>query len=166
MMLPSAVTMIPVYLIWNKIGMTGTQVPLWAQNIFGSAFYIFLLRQFFLGLPRELFEAARVDGCSFFGLFWRIALPLARPALAIVFVFEIQASWNDLLKPLIYLQNTSLFTMPRGLKSIIDTFGNGGEHHWEIISAASLIATIPMIIIFAFAQRHIIDGIATTGRKG
>jgi multiple sugar transport system permease protein len=166
MMLPQAVTMIPVYLIWNKIGLTGTQVPLWAQNIFGSAFYIFLLRQFFLSLPRELFEAARVDGCSFLGLFWRIALPLARPALAIVFIFEIQASWNDLLRPLIYLQNTSLFTMPRGLKSIIDTFGNGGEHHWEIISAASLIATIPMIVIFAFAQRHIIDGIATTGRKG
>ena len=166
MMLPQAVTMIPVYLIWNKIGLTGTQVPLWAQNIFGSAFYILLLRQFFLSLPRELFEAARVDGCGFFGLFWRIALSLARPALAIVFVFEIQASWNDLLKPLIYLQNTSLFTMPRGLKSIIDTFGNGGEHHWEIISAASLIATIPMIILFAFAQRHIIEGIATTGRKG
>jgi multiple sugar transport system permease protein len=166
MMLPQAVTMIPVYLIWNKIGLTGTQVPLWAQNIFGSAFYIFLLRQFFLSLPRELFEAARVDGCGYFRMFWRIALPLARPALAIVFIFEIQASWNDLLKPLIYLQNTSLFTMPRGLKSIIDTFGNGGEHHWEIISAASLIATIPMIVVFAFAQRHIIEGIATTGRKG
>jgi multiple sugar transport system permease protein len=166
MMLPAAVTMIPVYLIWNDLGMTGTQVPLWAQNIFGSAFYIFLLRQFFLGLPRELFEAARVDGSGFFGLFWRIALPLARPAMAIVFVFEVQASWSDLLKPLIYLQDTSLFTIPRGLKSIIDTFGNGGEQHWEIIMAASLIATIPMIIIFAFAQRYIIDGIATQGRKG
>jgi multiple sugar transport system permease protein len=166
MMLPTAVTMVPVYLEWHSVGLASTQVPLWAQNLFGSAFYIFLLRQFFLSLPRELFEAARVDGCSFFGLFWRIALPLARPALAIVFIFEIQASWNDLLKPLIYLQNTALFTMPRGLKSIIDTFGNGGEHHWEIISAASLIATIPMIVIFAFAQRHIIEGIATTGRKG
>jgi multiple sugar transport system permease protein len=166
MMLPQAVTMIPVYLIWNELGLTGTQVPLWAQNIFGSAFYIFLLRQFFLSLPRELFEAARVDGCGFSGLFWRIALPLARPALAIVFIFEIQASWSDLLRPLIYLQDTSLFTVPRGLKSIIDTFGNGGEQHWEIIMAASLIATLPMIIIFAFAQRHIIDGIATQGRKG
>ncbi|GIG90716.1 carbohydrate ABC transporter permease [Plantactinospora endophytica] len=166
MMLPQAVTMIPVYLIWNEIGLTGTQVPLWAQNIFGSAFYIFLLRQFFLGLPRELFEAARIDGSGFGGLFWRIALPLCRPALAIVFVFEIQASWNDLLKPLIYLQDTALFTVPRGLKSIIDTFGNGGEQHWEIIMAASLIATIPMIIIFAIAQKHIIEGIATQGRKG
>jgi multiple sugar transport system permease protein len=166
MMIPGAVTMIPTYLIWHSLGLVGTLVPLWAGNLFGSAFYIFLLRQFFLSVPREYFEAARVDGCSFFGLFWRIALPLARPALAIVFVFEIQASWNDLLKPLIYLQNTSLFTMPRGLKSIVDTFGNGGEHHWEIISAASLIATIPMIVVFAFAQRHIIEGIATTGRKG
>ncbi|MEU0597409.1 carbohydrate ABC transporter permease [Streptomyces sp. NPDC006393] len=166
MMLPQAVTLIPVYLIWDHLGLTGTQVPLWAQNIFGSSFYIFLLRQFFLSLPREVFEAARVDGCSFFGLFWRIALPLSRPALAIVFVFEIQASWSDLLKPLVYLQDSSLFTIPRGLKSIIDTFGNGGEQHWEIIATASLIATIPMIIIFAFAQRHIIDGIATQGRKG
>lgn len=166
MMLPQAVTMIPVYLIWNELGLTGTQVPLWAQNIFGSAFYIFLLRQFFLSLPRELFEAARIDGCGFLGLFRRIALPLSRPALAIVFVFEIQASWNDLLRPLIYLQDTPLFTIPRGLKSVIDTFGQGGEQHWEIIMAASLIATLPMIIIFALAQRHIIEGIAAQGRKG
>jgi multiple sugar transport system permease protein len=166
MMLPQAVTMIPVYLIWSHVGLASTQIPLWATNLFGSAFYIFLLRQFFLGLPRELFEAARVDGCGFPRLFWRIALPLARPAMAIVFVFEVQASWTDLLKPLIYLQNPALFTMPRGLKSVIDTFGRGGEQHWEIIMAASLIATIPMIIIFAFAQRHIINGIATQGRKG
>jgi multiple sugar transport system permease protein len=167
MMLPGAATMIPVYLIWHRLGLTGTQVPLWGQNLFGSAFYIFLLRQFFLGVPREYFEAARVDGCSFFSLFWRIALPLSRPALVVVLVFEIQASWTDLLKPLIYLQDPQLFTLPRGLKSVIDTFGNGGEQHWEIIMAASLIATIPLIVLFAFAQRHIMDGIAAQGgRKG
>jgi multiple sugar transport system permease protein len=167
MMLPGAATMIPVYLIWHHLGLTGTQVPLWGQNLFGSAFYIFLLRQFFLGVPREYFEAARVDGCSFFGLFWRIALPLSRPALAVVLVFEIQASWTDLLKPLIYLQDPNLFTLPRGLKSVIDTFGNGGEQHWEIIMAASLIATVPLIVLFAFAQRHIMNGIASQGgRKG
>jgi multiple sugar transport system permease protein len=167
MMLPGAATMIPVYLIWHRVGLTGTQVPLWGQNLFGSAFYIFLLRQFFLGVPREYFEAARVDGCSFFGLFWRIALPLSRPALIVVLVFEIQASWTDLLRPLIYLQEPSLFTLPRGLKSVIDTFGNGGEQHWEIIMAASLIATLPLIMLFAFAQRHIMDGIASqAGRKG
>ena len=166
MMLPGAATMIPVYLIWHHVGLTGTQVPLWGQNLFGSAFYIFLLRQFFLSVPREYFEAARVDGCSFFGLFWRIALPLSRPALMVVLVFEIQASWTDLLKPLIYLQDPNLFTLPRGLKSVIDTFGNGGEQHWEIIMAASVIATIPLIVLFAFAQRHIMDGIASQGRKG
>jgi multiple sugar transport system permease protein len=166
MMLPGAVTMIPVYLIWNHLGMVDTQVPLWAQNLFGSAFYIFLLRQFFLGIPRELFEAARVDGCSYFGMFRRIALPLARPALIIVFVFELQASWSDLMKPLIYLQTESYFTMPRGLKLIVDSFALSGEYHWEIAMAATLLATLPMIIVFAFAQRHILDGIATSAKQG
>ncbi len=166
MMLPGAVTMIPVYLIWNHLGLVNTQVPLWAQNLFGSAFYIFLLRQFFLEVPRELFEAARVDGCSFFGLFWRIAVPLCRPALLIVFVFELQASWSDLMKPLIYLQSQDYFTMPRGLKQIVDAFALSGEYHWEIAMAASLIATIPMILVFAFAQRSFLDGLATTARQG
>jgi multiple sugar transport system permease protein len=166
MMLPGAVTMIPVYLIWNHVGLVNTQIPLWAQNLFGSAFYIFLLRQFFLGIPRELFDAARVDGCSYAGLFWRIALPLCRPALVIVFVFELQASWSDLLKPLIYLQTPEFFTMPRGLKQIIDGFALSGEYHWEVAMAASLVATIPMIIVFAFAQRSFLDGLATQGRQG
>jgi multiple sugar transport system permease protein len=158
--------MIPVYLIWNQVGLANTQVPLWAQNLFGSAFYIFLLRQFFLGVPRELFEAARVDGCSYLGLFWRIALPLCRPALVIVFVFELQASWSDLLKPLIYLQTPELFTMPRGLKQIVDGFALSGEYHWEVAMAASLIAVIPMIIVFAVAQRSFLDGLATQARQG
>ncbi len=166
MMLPGAVTMIPVYLIWNRIGLVDTQVPLWGQNLFGTAFYIFLLRQFFLGVPRELFEAARVDGCGYFGLFRRIALPLCRPALVIVFVFELKASWSDLMKPLIYLQTPEYFTMPRGLKQIIDSYALSGEYHWEIAMAATLIATLPMIIAFAFAQRHILDGIATSARQG
>ncbi len=166
MMLPGAVTMIPVYLIWSHVGLANTQVPLWAQNLFGSAFYIFLLRQFFLGVPRELFEAARVDGCSYLGLFWRIALPLCRPALVIVFVFELQASWSDLLKPLIYLQTPELFTMPRGLKQIVDGFALSGEYHWEVAMAASLIAVIPMIVVFAVAQRSFLDGLATQARQG
>ena len=166
MMLPGAVTMIPVYLIWNQVGLVDTQVPLWAQNLFGSAFYIFLLRQFFLGIPRELFEAARVDGASYLMMFRRIALPLARPALVIVFVFELQASWSDLLKPLIYLQSPDYFTMPRGLKQIVDSFALSGEYHWEIAMAATLIATIPMIVIFAFTQRYVLDGIATSAKQG
>jgi multiple sugar transport system permease protein len=166
MMLPGAVTMIPVYLIWNNLGMVDTQVPLWAQNLFGSAFYIFLLRQFFLGIPRELFEAARVDGCGYFGMFRRIAFPLCKPALVIVFIFELKASWSDLMKPLIYLQTPEYFTMPRGLKQIIDAFALSGHYEWEIAVAATVIATIPMIVVFAFGQRYILSGVATSAQKG
>ncbi|WP_082569712.1 carbohydrate ABC transporter permease [Knoellia sp. Soil729] len=166
MMLPGAVTMVPVYLIWNKLGFVDTQIPLWAPNLFGTAFYIFLLRQFFLGIPRELFEAARVDGCGYLRMFWRIALPLCRPALIIVFVFELKASWSDLMKPLIYLQTPDYFTMPRGLKQIVDGYALSGEYHWEIAMAATLLATLPMVLVFAFAQRYILDGIATTAKQG
>jgi len=166
MMLPGVVTMIPVYLIWNAVGAVNSFTPLWAGNLFGSAFYIFLLRQFYRGLPRELFEAARVDGASYFQMWWRIALPLTRTALIVVFVFEFKASWTDLLKPLIYLQNTALYTLPRGLKAILDQFGQGGEMQWEIVLAASVIITVPMLIIFFLGQRYFMDGIATTGLKG
>lgn len=166
MMLPGAVTMIPVFLIWNSLGAVNTFTPLWAMNLFGSAFYIFLLRQFYLSLPRELFEAARVDGASYFQMWWRVALPLTRTALIVVFVFEFKASWTDLLKPLIYVQNTAMYTLPRGLKAILDQFGQGGEMQWEVVLAASVIVTIPMLVIFFIGQRYFMDGIATTGLKG
>jgi multiple sugar transport system permease protein len=166
MMLPFAVTMIPVFLIWNELGLVNTKVPLWAMNLFGSAFYIFLLRQFFLGIPRELFEAARIDGDNFFTMFLRIALPLAKPALVVAFIFELQASWNDLMKPLIYLQDPNLYTIPLGLKTVLDGFGQSGEMQWEIVIAATVIATIPMIVIFFLGQRYFVQGIAATGRKG
>ena len=166
MMLPGAVTMIPTFLIWNALGQVGTLTPLWAGNLFGSAFYIFLLRQFFLGLPRDLFEAARIDGASQWGVFWRIALPLTGPALAVVLVFEVQAVWTDLMKALIYLRDSDTFTIPRGLKSLVDAYGFGGEWHWEIIVTASVITTVPLIIVFFLAQKRIIDGVASTGLKG
>jgi multiple sugar transport system permease protein len=166
MMLPGAVTMIPTFLIWNALGMTGTLTPLWAGNLFGSAFYIFLLRQFFLGLPRELFEAARIDGANNWTIFRRIALPLTKPALVVTLLFEFQAAWTDLMRPLIYLRDSSTFTIPRGLKSLVDQYGFGGEWHWEIIVTASVITTVPMIILFFVGQRHFVEGIATTGTKG
>jgi multiple sugar transport system permease protein len=170
MMLPQAVTMIPVYLIWNKVGLTGTQVPLWAQNIFGSAFYIFLLRQFFLSLPRELFEAARVDGASYFGLFRRIAMPLAIPSFIIVFLFEFQASWNNLQASLIYLNAGSVegFTVPLGIAYAMTKYSptNGGHGDYQYVMVASLLVTLPMLILFAFGQRYFIEGVATQGRKG
>src|SRR4029453_18266242 len=109
-----AVTMIPTFLIWSALGQVGTLTPLWAGNLFGSAFYIFLLRQFFLGLPRDLFDAARVDGASQWGVFWRIALPLTKPALIVVLIFEVQAVWTDLIRALFYLPAANTFTAPRG----------------------------------------------------
>lgn len=166
MMLPSAVTMVPVYLEWNMLGLASTQVPLWANNLFGSAFFVFLLRQFFLTIPRETFEAARVDGASYPRMFWSIALPLARPGLIVVFIFELKNSWIDLLKPLIYLRDTELYTLPRGLKAILDRFGQGGEQQWEVVLAASVIATVPMIVAFFLAQRYFMHGLVTqTGTR-
>jgi multiple sugar transport system permease protein len=166
MMLPGAVTMIPTFLIWNALGQVGHLTPLWAGNLFGSAFYIFLLRQFFLGLPRDVFDAARVDGANNWQLFVRIALPLTKPALILTALFEFQAAWTDLMRPLIYLRDSNTFTVPRGLKSLVDQFGFGGEFRWEIIVTASVITTVPMIILFFLGQRHFVQGIATTGSKG
>lgn len=165
MMLPSAATLIPTYLIWNYLGLASTQVPLWAGNLFGSAFYIFLLRQFFRGLPRETFDAARVDGCGFFGLFWRIAVPMSRPALAITFILEFQASWVDLLRPLVYLRDENLFTLPRGLKSVLDQFGQGGQREWEVVLAANVLVVLPMFVLFAVAGKYIMQGISVSGSK-
>jgi multiple sugar transport system permease protein len=168
MMLPGAVTMIPVYLIWNHFNLTGTQYPLWAQNLFGSAFYIFLLRQFFLGIPRELFEASRMDGDNYFSMFWRIAVPLAWPALIVTAVFEFKANWTEFMKPLIYLRDDDQYTLPRGLKNMLDLFGPsaGGHGDYQIVMAGLVLATIPMIIIFFLGQRYFVEGIATQGRKG
>jgi multiple sugar transport system permease protein len=166
MMLPGAVTMVPTFLIWNSLGMVGTLTPLWAGNLFGSAFYIFLLRQFFLGLPRELFEAAKIDGANNWAMFWRIALPLCKPAVVVTVLFEFQAAWTDLMRPLIYLRDSDTFTVPRGLKALLDQYGFGGEWHWEIVVTASVITTIPMIILFFIGQKQFVEGIATTGTKG
>jgi multiple sugar transport system permease protein len=170
MMLPGAVLMIPNFLIWNALGQVNSPffTPLWAGNLFGSAFYIFLLRQFFLGLPREVFEAARVDGASYPRMFWSIAAPLTRAALIVVFIFELKASWTDLLKPLVFMRDVALFTLPRGLQSLVARFDPqvGGQGEFHLVMAASVIVTLPMIVVFFLAQRYFIEGIATTGSKG
>ena len=170
MMLPGAVTMIPIYLIWKETGLLGTWVPLWGMNLFGSAFYIFLQRQFFLGVPRELFEAARLDGCSAWGLFWRIAMPLSIPSFIIVFLFEFQASWNNLQAALIYLNAGSVdeFTAPLGIAYAMTKYSPsaGGQGDYQYVMVASLLVTLPMLIIFAFGQRYFVEGVATQGRKG
>lgn len=170
MMLPGAVTLIPNYLIWKSLGWLGTNVPLWGGTLFGSAFYIFLMRQFYLSLPRELFEAARIDGCSFFGLFRRIAFPLALPSALIVFVFEFQASWNNFSGPLIYLNfgDPSTYTVPLGIAYAMTMYSPtaGGHGDYQYVMVASLLATLPMLVIFAFAQRYFIEGLAAGSLKG
>ena len=170
MMLPGAVTLVPQYLIWKQLGLVGTNVPLWGMNLFGSAFYIFLQRQFFLGLPRELFEAARMDGLGYWGMFWRIAMPLSIPSFIIVFVFEFQASWNNLQAALIYLNAGSPegYTVPLGIAYAMTKYSptDGGHGDYQYVMVAALLVTIPMLILFAFGQRYFVEGVATQGRKG
>jgi multiple sugar transport system permease protein len=170
MMLPGAVTLVPQYLIWNNLGLVGTNVPLWGANLFGSAFYIFMQRQFFLGLPRETFEASRVDGLTYWGMFWRIALPLSVPSFIIIFLFEFQASWNNLQAALIYLNAGSpeQYTVPLGISSAMVKYSPtaGGHGDYQYVMVASLLVTLPMLVLFAFGQRYFIEGIATQGRKG
>jgi multiple sugar transport system permease protein len=166
MMLPGAVLMIPQFLIWDFFGLTNTLYPLWAGRLFGSAFYIFMLRQFFLTVPRELFEAAHVDGASYPRMWWSVALPLTRSALIVVFLFELKVAWTDLVEPLIFLRDVELFTLPRGLKAIVDNPSIGLEQRWELLAAGGMIVTVPMIILFFLFQRHFKQGIATTGFGG
>jgi multiple sugar transport system permease protein len=170
MMLPTSVTMIPTYLIWKNLGFLNTWVPLFGSNLFGSAFYIFLQRQFFLGLPRDLFEAARLDGASYWSMFWRIAMPLAKPSFIIVFLFEFQASWNNLQGALIYLNSGTVdgFTVPLGIAFSMTKYapGNGGQGDYQYVMVAALLVTLPLLALFAAGQRYFIDGVATQGRKG
>lgn len=161
-MLPIGVTLIPTFLIWNQLNAVGTFFPLWAGNLFGSAFYIFMLRQFLLTIPQDLADAARVDGAGYFRIFWDVMLPLVRPALVAVAIFEFQAKWNDLLTPLIYLNRPAMYTMALGLTSFKTEF----EMQWGVWMAASVIFTLPMILLFFLAQRFFVEGVAMTGIKG
>jgi multiple sugar transport system permease protein len=163
MMLPSQVTMIPVFLGWRQLNLIDTFAPLTIPAFFGGgAFTIFLLRQFFLSIPRELDEAAMLDGASPFGIWWRILLPLSRPALITVVLFSFLAHWDDFMGPLIYLNSSEKYTVSIGLRMFQDSFGT----QLEQLMAASLIHIIPTVILFFVAQRYFIKGIAMTGLKG
>jgi multiple sugar transport system permease protein len=170
MMLPGAVTMVPTYLIWKYLGALGTWLPLFAGNLFGSAFYIFLQRQFYLGLPRDIFEAARIDGAGYLTTFWRVVMPLSLPSFIIVLLFEFQASWNNLQNALIYLNAGApeQLTAPLGIAYAMTRYSPtaGGHADYQYVMVAALIVTLPMLILFSFGQRYFIEGVATTGRKG
>jgi multiple sugar transport system permease protein len=163
MMVPFPVLMIPLYSVFRTLGWTGTLMPLWVPAFFGGAFNIFLLRQFFLTIPNELSEAARIDGCSELAIFWRVILPLAKPALSVVALFHFLFVWNDFLGPLIFLTKPETFTMALGLQQYQSQNG-GSEHH--LLMAASALLVLPIIVLFFFAQKTFIQGISTTGMGG
>ena len=163
MMVPFPVLMVPLFGLFTNFGWVGTFRPLWIPAWFGAAFSIFLLRQFFRSIPNELSEAAKLDGCSEWGIFSQVILPLAKPALAVVALFSFMATWNDFLGPLLYLQNQDTFTLALGLQSYRS---QAGGTDWNLQMAASTIVVAPVILLFFFTQRLFIQGIAATGLKG
>jgi multiple sugar transport system permease protein len=162
MLIPWQVTMIPTFLMFHRLGWYGTYLPLIVPSFFGSAFFIFLIRQYMRTLPIELDEAARIDGCGFFQIYWRIILPLTIPVLTVVVVFLFLGAWGDLLGPLIYLDNQDKFTVAIGLAN----FATRADPSNNLLMAANLIMMIPPLLIFFFAQEKLIGGIASVGLKG
>jgi len=162
MMLPHQVTMIPQFLIFRRLGWLNTMLPLWLPSFFGNAFNIFLLRQFFLTLPKELDDAARIDGCSFFGIFWRINLPLIIPAITTVTIFTFMGTWNNFIGPLIYVRSYNAMPLSLGLRMFQEAY----SAEWGALMAASLMMILPVIIVFFLLQRYFVQGISLTGLKG
>ena len=163
MMIPFPIIMVPLFAIFRELGWVGSFKPLWVPAFFGSAFNIFLLRQFFMTIPRELSDAARIDGCSELGIFRNVVLPLSKPALAVVALFHFLYVWNDFLGPLIYLTDQRMFTLSLGLQ--VYQSQHGGTQ-WNMLMAASTIVVVPVIVLFFLTQRTFIQGIALTGLKG
>jgi ABC-type glycerol-3-phosphate transport system permease component len=167
MMLPWHVTIVPSFLLFRSLGWLNTFLPLIVPSFFGaSAFSIFLLRQFFLSIPRDLDEAAKIDGANSFQVFWQVILPLSKVALATVAIFAFIEHWNEFIGPLIYLNSTEKFTVSIGLRYFLATPITGDEPRDAILMAASLIVALPPLLLFFFAQKYFVQGIVTTGMKG
>lgn len=166
MMLPAQVTLIPQYIIFHRLKWIDSLKPLVIPSWFGSAFNIFLLRQFFLTIPRELDEAAILDGCDYFTIWWRIIMPLAKPAAVTVVAFSIVGTWNNFMGPLIYLNTSEKFTAAVGLNLFRQTAADtGGFVNYGQVMAASVTTLLPMIALFMLAQRYFVTGIAMTGLR-
>ena len=164
LMLPGTVTIIPLFIIFSRLGWVNSFLPLTAPAFFGDAFFIFLMRQFFMTIPRELIDAARLDGASHFNIYWRIIMPLAKPALATLIAFTFIWTYTDFQGPLIYLKNRDLWTLSLGMQGYIQRYGATGTALGAMMAAATLY-TLPMIILFFAAQKTFIRGIVTTGFK-
>lgn len=162
LMLPFPVTMIPLFIVFKNLGWVGDFRPLIIPHFFGGALYIFLLRQFFMTIPMELSEAARMDGANEFRIYGSIILPLVKPALATVAIFEIIARWRDYLGPLIYLKDQDTYTLSLGIYEYRSQYGA----EWGLLMAASVMMTLPILLMFFFLQKSFVQGIALTGIKG
>ncbi|MGE5672294.1 MAG: carbohydrate ABC transporter permease [Mycobacterium leprae] len=162
MMIPGMVTMIPQYVLYAKLHWIGTYLPLIVPSFFASAFFTFMLRQFFMGLPEELFEAARIDGANEIWIWWRIAIPLSKAALATVAIWTFEGAWDDYVGPVLYLTNEKLYTLQIGLA----LFRSQTDIYWQYIMAASIIIMIPIIVLYVVFQDYFVEGAALSGIKG
>lgn len=162
MMIPQTVLMIPQFLIWQSVGAYNTFIPLTVPCFFGNAFNVFLVRQFYAGIPKEYDEAALVDGASYFTIYSKILVPMAKPVLCSVGVFTFMSTWNDFMGPLLYLDKENLKTVSLALQNFM------GQHNseWNLMMALSSVITLPMIVVYFMAQRYFIEGITFSGLKG
>lgn len=162
LMIPTVVTFIPTYILFKALGLLGGYAPLIAPAFLGNGFFIFMMRQFFRGMPTELSDAARVDGASEFRIFWQIILPLVQPALIVMAVFTFLWTWHEFFGPLIYLTDNTQYPLSLGLYA----FRSQRSTEWGLMMAGSVLTTLPLILIFFFAQRYFLEGVKMTGLKG
>jgi ABC-type glycerol-3-phosphate transport system permease component len=162
LMIPGQITMIPLYVIMTRIGWVDTHLPLFVPAYFGSAFGIFLMRQYFMTIPQELNDAAKIDGCSHFGIYWRIMMPLSKPVLATLALISFMGSWNDLLGPIIYLYAEELFTLPLALTRFRGMYYT----EWANMMAGATVSLVPILLIFLFTQQYFVRGVVLSGLKG
>lgn len=163
LLIPPQVTLIPNFIIFKYLHLIGTSAPLWLPAFWGGAFGTFLLRQYFLTIPRDLADAARVDGASLIQIFWKIYLPLSKPALAALAIFTFQGAWNDLLHPLVYMPAVPNTMLTVGLAFFQTQMTLGGK--FTVLMAGALLSILPLLIVFFFAQKQFVEGIALSGVK-
>jgi multiple sugar transport system permease protein len=166
MLMPGVVLFIPSFLLFNVLGWYGTYLPLWVSSFFGAAFYIFITRQYMRSFPKDLDDAARIDGCSRWGIYWSIILPLSKPVMVVMAIFTFQDVWNDFTGPLIYLNDPSKFTLAIALNYFRQSTFARGMSTTNLVMAAALMSAIPMLLLYFFLQEQLIGGIASVGLKG
>jgi ABC-type glycerol-3-phosphate transport system permease component len=162
MMLPFQVTMIPLFILFQKLGWIGTFLPLMVPAFFGNPYFIFLLRQFFVGIPKELSQSAKVDGASEFRIYWQMIVPLSMPVVTTVMIFSFMHAWGDFIGPLVFLSDNKLYTLSLGIQQIMSE----NDPRWPLLLAVGVSMTLPVIVIFFLLQKYFIQGITFSGIKG